>query len=427
MKFLGSTSGLSGIFGIFIALCSPLTSASEIFNLKDPINDDFSWGDVRYPTSMPVQPGELDLTSLRAEQTDEGVWFEAKLRYPIKSAKGISGELAGQSDYSKVVQFDFHAFNLELYIDKDAKKNSGTLSALPGRQVRFADDSGWEQVIFISSRPRLARLQMAGYLTELANEELNQQGQSLGNEAVLASAVNQQIAQQYYFPDKLKINYNNLRFFVPKAFLGDAWLPEWRLMLLVTAADPEPVQGFEFTNKQPLNLLLRPVKTGAGGFSFGGSFKATSATPQVIDMLLPSVTAQQRILSAFDARLNRLAVLPMLSPVNPDLADNFNAYSADEQSAKLKPIDKVELSLDSAEALKNKPLNTAIKPKLDMKLPSLGAALPEGSLTPAAPANSASMKGSALQRLRELKAMKAEGLINENEYQESRAQILKSL
>lgn len=419
MKRFYACSLMSTILGIILMSSAlPALATSSLFELKDPVNDDFGWGAVRYPVSMPIKPGELDLVSFKAEQASDGVWFEARLRTPVKTARGMTGDMAGQLDYSSLVEFDFHAFNLELYIDKDGKKNSGTQASLPGRQVVFDDDAGWEQVVLVSSRPKVAQSQLLNYLTELALEQLARQNSSFaGGETALKSSVKQQIQQQYFFPDTLKIHTNTLRFFVPDTFLGQ-WQPQWRITLLVTPADPEPVANFPGLTNNPTLLLLRPIKTGAGSHSFGGNFNSSRVTPQIVDMLLPSAELQQRILSAFDPRLGQPAILPMLSPLQPALVEQFKT--------KLNLTQKLmtpHLSLDAA----NVPATTApILPSLDLKLPAASTSAEAPTAAEVAPTSNPA-KTPALQRLRDLKKMQAEGLIDDKEFQELRAQILKSL
>ena len=118
--------------GAFVA--GPAMAAKLEF--KDPVGDDNGPGTYLYPTDAVYSPGSFDITEVsitnKGKNMDVKVCVNSKLDDPWGMGVGFA------------VQMAF------VFIDTDRAAGSGNTEGLPGTNIRFAPNDGWERVIVLS-------------------------------------------------------------------------------------------------------------------------------------------------------------------------------------------------------------------------------------------------------------------------------------
>jgi carbohydrate-binding DOMON domain-containing protein len=118
--------------GAFVA--SPAMAAKLEF--KDPVGDDNGPGTYLYPTDAVYSPGSFDITEVeitnKGKNMDIKVCVNSKLDDPWGMGVGFA------------VQMAF------VFIDTDRAPGSGNTEGLPGTNIRFAPNDGWERVVVLS-------------------------------------------------------------------------------------------------------------------------------------------------------------------------------------------------------------------------------------------------------------------------------------
>ncbi|MFY0571720.1 glucodextranase DOMON-like domain-containing protein [Archangium lansingense] len=124
------------VLSLAAALLSAPALAANKVSFKDPTGDDNGPGKYSYPTDVVYKRGSFDLTDFTFEKkgnkADITLGFNTTLEDPWKTTSGFS------------VQMVF------IFIDTDGKEGSGSTDSLPGLNVKFAPNNGWEKVIVIS-------------------------------------------------------------------------------------------------------------------------------------------------------------------------------------------------------------------------------------------------------------------------------------
>jgi len=124
------------VLSLAAALLGAPAFAADKVSFKDPSGDDNGPGNYKYPTDPVYKRGSFDLTDFTFEKkgtkADITLGFNTTLADEWKTGSGFA------------VQMAF------IFIDTDGKEGSGSTDSLPGLNVKFAPNNGWEKVIVIS-------------------------------------------------------------------------------------------------------------------------------------------------------------------------------------------------------------------------------------------------------------------------------------
>ena len=124
------------VLSLAAALLGAPAFAADKVSFKDPSGDDNGPGTYKYPTDPVYKRGSFDLTDFTFEKkgtkADITLGFNTTLADEWKTGSGFA------------VQMAF------IFIDTDGKEGSGSTDSLPGLNVKFAPNHGWEKVIVIS-------------------------------------------------------------------------------------------------------------------------------------------------------------------------------------------------------------------------------------------------------------------------------------
>jgi carbohydrate-binding DOMON domain-containing protein len=119
------------------AVVAAAAVAQEV-SFKDPIGDDNGPGTYTYPTDAVYRPGSFDLTSLKMKLSGGKATIEV-------------GQNSNLEDKCWTMQFGFCVQMVFVFVKTDP--NTGHTEGLPGLNVQFAPESGWNKVIILSPQP----------------------------------------------------------------------------------------------------------------------------------------------------------------------------------------------------------------------------------------------------------------------------------
>jgi hypothetical protein len=157
-NLLAMALGLGIIMGS-IAPTAVQAQAKELMFIKDNIGDDKGPGYYQYPLDKRIKRGTYDIKSFRVtDNGDETISFEIQMRNYI---------MREWPDTKKSTYQDFVANLWDIYIDIDGFPNSGYKFALPGRDLNFADNMGWEKMILVSP---MSEIDMENILNDKIDE-----------------------------------------------------------------------------------------------------------------------------------------------------------------------------------------------------------------------------------------------------------------
>jgi hypothetical protein len=379
--------------------------ASQIFRMDDPQGDDFGAGDLVYPNRPDFEPGSLDLEYLSARTGDGGTWFRARMGRPIQSPVGRVGNV-GAEPLHTLARNGFYTFNIDIYVDIDRVAGSGRTDTLPGRLVNVHRDTAWEKAVILTPRPQVARAWYAMHLVDLYEAELRAERGRVGREdlAAIESKVEEDIARQFFFPDRVRVRGREIDFFVPDEFFGEPASKDWAYTVLVTGADIE--QAGRVLNISPgaFSLMAMQLAPGRATDRFGIINRGDINQPPVIDVLAPTIEAQRLALADYDAVAPRLAAIQGISPAGRASV----AGSAVPTPAPGTAAPRVPSTV------------TATPPPAGSLPAQAPPPEPAGTLLPGA-------RRSVPERLRTLNTLREEGLITETEYEQLRRRILSEL
>lgn len=283
-----------------LALAAGIAGAAEhhVATLSDPAGDDVGDGTLLYPTGGVLQPGDLDLRSLRIHRDDDGYWFTATFgNFIHENWWSPKGDDAGEFSKQGQHRLPF-GFNLDIYIDTDRKSGSGNLFTLPGRQARIDRRYAWERVVVLSPRPKTMRSHLLGKLRETFPGRPESEAEASIDGTMYFAAYRQKLDR-------------SVSFFVPNAFLGDSDPTKWAVTAFVTVAaavvDAKDLGVMQLTDEPSSSTL---------------GHTSTTLPPPLIDLLLPTAARQYKILSS---------ALPLTgySLANNAATDDDGKYSAE--------------------------------------------------------------------------------------------------
>jgi len=300
-------------------------AGDELFSLKDPKNDDFGAGDIRYPADSGFKEGDLDLIAFSAELDDKGVWFRAEFGNRVRHPRYRSTKL-GPQPLIELVRYDFYAMNVDVYIDTDGQPGSGSVSTLPGRKVELDRASAWEKAVIATPRPDVGRSLLKDFMTRSQRLQFEAENGAIDDETdrELKQQVSQLVDDRFFFPTKMTVRGRALRFFVPFEFLGGPPRAGWRYLVMVTGADPEQRLDLPFLGREDTGVMLLPLRRGLPMETFG-VVNGDPSQPPIIDLLAPTEAQQRRWLSTYDGMSQLNAKLPAL-PLGEDWTRAAAAY-----------------------------------------------------------------------------------------------------
>lgn len=379
------------VFTIAMGAWAGAAPAAELFRMDDARGDDFGAGDLVYPNRPDFERGSLDLEYLEARSVDDGTWFAVRFGRPLPHPRDATQEIGGEP-MEYLARNGFYTLNVDIYIDKDRVAGSGSTDTLPGRFVNVDRESAWEQAVILTPRPQVARAWYALHLGKVGEAELRAEKGKVerGDQGEIDAQVEARIDETVYFSERIRVRGREIEFFVPNEFLGGPADPDWAYTVLVTAADAE--QAGRVLNISPggFTLMVMQVAPGIARDRLGIVNQGDVNQPPVVDVLAPSIEDQKRALSDYDVVAPRLAAVPGVSPAGT-VAVAGAAPAVGEVPAGAAP-----------------------------PLPEAGA-LPEAGV-PQAPG-----RRTIPSRLKTLNALRDEGLISEEEYQQLRRKILSEI
>ena len=210
------------IAALLLAGLSVQAAPRTIITLNDAVGDDIGDGRLVYPQRGEYEAGDLDLATLQISRDDEGFWFEASFKNPIRNPANAAGSVGSES-LSEFARKGFYQFNLDIYIDIDRTRGSGNSFTLPGRQVRIDPAYAWERAVILTPRPEATRTQL---LDVLANQYPNRPQRE----------VEASIDQTIFFPTQVRVRGRTVAFLVPERFFGGSDGTDWAITAFVTAS-----------------------------------------------------------------------------------------------------------------------------------------------------------------------------------------------
>lgn len=248
-------------------------------SLADPAKDDNGPGNYIYPTDQVYKAGSFDLRSFEVIPKGDTVEFRVGVGSRIEDPWG-SKDWGG------------NGFSLQMaFIHIDTTPGQGVTTALPGVNVRFADDQAWDKVVIISP-----------------------QGPTRVNSEVEAKAAD--VKDRVIVPKVTRASGKTLIAVVDAADLGGAPTDAWGYQVLMQSNEGFPAKT---------DLLTRKVNEFEGQHRFGGGSDYDN-DPHVIDMLAGAAAggddekaAQHAALGKFNKETQEpaaadLAEVPMIYP-----------------------------------------------------------------------------------------------------------------
>lgn len=303
----------------------PRQDSDLIFEISDPFGDDRGDGSLRYPSGRSdLEPGDLDLLSLRAVRAEEGTLFRATFARPLRAPGGEVVDGVGTSREQQA-RFGFYTFNFDLHIDTDRVPGSGHVAMLPGRRAEVAPTDAWEKLIVLTPRPHtlrasLERLRVAEWREEESLERTVTNAETRRRRRQIA----EELLPLVYFPTRVKVRGRSVDFFVPEAFLGGRARADWSYVAAVSGALLEQ----RFTNRylsrfsrEAYDGMILPIVPGRDSEAFGGGREGEPLQPPLVDILTPPGDDQGRILGTFDSFQGQPAQIPGVVPDNPPVGN----------------------------------------------------------------------------------------------------------
>ncbi|MBT3786238.1 hypothetical protein HOF92_14785 [bacterium] len=258
-----------------------------VFSYRDSRYDDRGTGKYVYPLSLRQRDGIFDLTHFQVRHLGKLIELSVGFRAPIEQE---DLELIAQDDaQGKTNQSGWFFQYLDIYVDTNRKEGSGNTFSLPGRNIEFNRDEGWEKVIVLSPGPQR---EVRGYLSAQSEKDW-----------------------------LYKVRNDVL---VP----NNVWVRQYQLTARIAFSEfesPDPanwgyqvcVMGYNSANLTRNGMLNSEVVSHATETEFGGGSNHYG-NPNIIDVLSPNKKSQYMVLSTHRsgpyAGDHILAILPMVYP-----------------------------------------------------------------------------------------------------------------
>ncbi len=251
----------------------------------DPRYDDKGPGTYVYPSNDFFVPGSFDLLKFEMHSDSRFVTFEVTFAAPITKPAHVRRSDARPMELENALYLQ----NIDIYLATGAQV--GYLDAVPGRNVRFENNSAWDTLVILTPLP----FQVRSALSEWGR----------GKKIVV--------------PSDIASKGHTVTARIPVEVLGSAPSDRWAYQVLVTGAtwDPSFDAVKRLVGAHHANAMTLRVVTVAEPWAFGGG-ELTTSHPHVIDLLDPPGRGQYGILRRYDPESGRLAEVPLV-PVNPQV------------------------------------------------------------------------------------------------------------
>jgi hypothetical protein len=282
------------------------------FSFSDPAYDDKGPGFYTYPLAILTQPtpgqsaivttgnagnvlpsqlnqgfdiqnrtGFFDITDFRVSDGGINVVFEISTARPIPKFR---------DDLSSGAKGWFLQL-MDIYIDMDHKVGSGRTRSLPGRNVSFTPECGWEKMMIITPQVSYD----VPHIIEQITSDMD--------------FVN--MKKDIIVPPQVFVQGYTFRILIPKGVLGEPQ-PNWGYQVMMMLYNPQNLAYGHFQEGR--------VQRFPGNNIFGGADEY-NGHPNIIDVLAPTADEQYRWLSNFTSSPNtgdnRYAYVNMLYPPAP--------------------------------------------------------------------------------------------------------------
>lgn len=233
----------------------------SLLDHADPLLDDRGPGFYTYPLDRRIERGMFDIERFTVYEEGQMVTFTIQMRRPILTRWPSGGSDRGEDQGFVGLLFD-------IYLDTDRRPGSGFKQALPGRDIEFADEMGWDKVILVTP---LSHSVVWNILNEKSDDELLRK-----------------MVPGIVIPDYMEIQHNRLIIRINKEFIGQP-TKEWGYQLFAMG----------FTQTVSVNQLWnRDVQGFANQKDFGGGWD-THGDPKPIDLIVPEGQDQYELLRQY--------------------------------------------------------------------------------------------------------------------------------
>lgn len=238
-----------------------------LFTALDPEGDDRGPGTYLYPYSSTFTYGTFDLRKFEVFSKEKVVEFRVTLQEKIKTSL-LNLRAGGKTAWLYQL--------IDIYIDKDRIPGSGEFQALPGRDVVFDRNFGWEQMIFVSPEDAEATRNYLRDKSELIGFGIDE------------------LEQKIIVPSYTRVEDRTFVIKIPKDLIGEPG-KEWAYQVLLM-----PYEQYD----QVDTLKNKRIKAFASDSGFGGG-SDYYGNPNIMDMLVPAGEDQYTVLSNFSLHPDR--------------------------------------------------------------------------------------------------------------------------
>ncbi len=233
--------------------------SKALLDMSDPVGDDKGPGYYQYPLDKRMRRGTFDLKKFTVFEEGDVIVFEIQMRNYIMREWPDTGKSEDQG---------FVANMWDIYIDIDGRENSGYKMALPGRDLMFSDNMGWEKVVMA---------------TPLSEYELFDILRNKTDELEFQNRV-----EDIVYPDYIRVQRDKVILKIAKKKLpGISEKSGYQCL----------VMGFKKI-VSPNRLLNRDVRAFSTQEDFGGGHD-TFGDPPVMDIIVPEGIEQYQVLRDF--------------------------------------------------------------------------------------------------------------------------------
>lgn len=234
----------------------------------DNTGDDKGPGYYQYPADDRMRRGTFDVERFSVYEEGKVIVFEIQMRNYI---------MRQWPDTRRSLDQGFVANLWDIYVDIDARPHSGYDMALPGRDVKFADNLGWEKVIMVTP---LSEYEIFDILRN-KTDELSFQNK----------------VDDIVYPDYVRIQRDKVIIKISKLKLPG-----------ISAKSGYQLFSMGFQNVvSPNRLLNRDVRAFATREAFGGGYD-TYGDPPIMDMIVNKGEDQYKILRDFSSEPYRMNI-----------------------------------------------------------------------------------------------------------------------
>ncbi|NLI79189.1 MAG: hypothetical protein GX442_22440 [Candidatus Riflebacteria bacterium] len=283
LLLLASALAVLGLAGARPAPAAPppvnfFNETGSLIDRADPLGDDKGPGFYQYPLDKRLRRGTFDLKRFSVYEEGKAVTFVIQIREYF---------MTEWPDTHKSEEQGFVANAFDIYLDLDGRPGSGYHDALPGRELEFADNMGWEKVVLVTP---LSQFRAYDILKD-KTDELSFQDR----------------VEDIILPDYVLVQRDKLIIKISKDHIGNIG-PDTGFQCLAL--------GFSRV-VSPHRLLNMDVRGFATKTDFGGGWD-TYGDPPVMDLLMPDGQDQFEILRTYRSQPNRedivRAKIPFLFP-----------------------------------------------------------------------------------------------------------------